>query len=54
MTRFLSFKRFLELFGQGGDDLEEVADDSVSGDFEDGGIGVFVDGNDDFGRLHTD
>jgi len=32
--------------GEGGDDLEEVCGDAVVGELEDGGVGVFVDGDD--------
>src|SRR5688572_30882767 len=35
-------------------DLEEVADDSVVGDVEDGGSGVLVDGYRAVGALHSD
>jgi hypothetical protein len=31
------------------DDLEEIADDAVVGDLEDGRFGVFVDGGDELG-----
>ena len=33
-------------FGEGGDDFHEVADDAVVCDFEDGGVRIFVDGDD--------
>src|SRR5258708_149297 len=36
----------LEGFGQSGDELEDVADDTVVGDFKDGGVGVLIDGDD--------
>src|SRR5215469_16017095 len=41
-------------FGEFGDDLEEVAYDSVVGYLEDGGVFVFVDGDDGLGALHAD
>ena len=44
----LSFERTLKFLGQGGNDLEEISHDAVRGHFEDGRIGVFVDGHDDF------
>lgn len=34
--------------GEGGDDFEDVADNAVGGHIEDGGSGVFIDGDDDF------
>ena len=37
-----------EFFGESGDNLEDVADYAVCGDFEDGRIRVFVDREDDF------
>jgi len=45
ITKILLFEDFLEFFGECGDDLEDVADDTVCGDFEDGGVGVFIDGD---------
>ena len=38
----------LELFGESGDDLEDVADYAVCGDFEDGRIGILIDGENNF------
>ncbi len=35
------------------DDLEEVGDDAVIGDLEDGRFGVFVDGGDELGAGHA-
>ncbi len=35
------------------DDLEEIADDAVIGDFEYGDFGVFVDGGDELGARHA-
>src|SRR5882757_10262253 len=41
-------------FGQdGGDELGDVADDAVVGDFEDRGFGVPVDGDDGFAFVHA-
>ena len=45
---------FFEGFGQGGHDFEDVGDYAVVGDFEDGGVGVFVDGDDGAGAFHAD
>src|SRR5258708_18174906 len=45
---------FFELVGEGGDDFEDVGDDGVVGDFEDGGVFVFVDGDDGARSLHAD
>ena len=42
-----------EGFGKGGDHLEEVADDAVVGDLEDGGVGVLVDGDDGLASLSS-
>ncbi len=43
-----------EGFGQGGHHFEDVGDDAVIGDFEDGGILIFVDGDDGAGPFHAD
>src|SRR2546430_14823879 len=45
---------FFQSFGQGGHDFEDVADDAVIGDFEDGRVGIFVDGDDGARALHAD
>ena len=46
--------RLLFEFGEdGGDELGDVADDAVVGDFEDGGFGVAVDGDDGFALVHA-
>src|SRR5215813_15378320 len=44
----------MQLFGQGGHDFEDVADDAVVGDFEDGRVLVFVDGDDGARAFHSD
>ena len=43
----LFLKDFLEALREGWDDLEDVADYTVGGDFEDGCFRVFVDGDND-------
>src|SRR6476646_5154821 len=43
----------LELLGQEGGDLEEVADDAVVGDLEDRGLRVLVDGADHLRGAHA-
>src|ERR1700722_8352556 len=45
---------FFEGFGEGGHDFEDVSDDAVVGDFEDGGVLVFVDGDDGARAFHAD
>src|SRR5437762_6056743 len=45
---------FFQSFGQGGHDFEDVADDAVIGDFEDGRVGILVDGDDGARALHAD
>jgi hypothetical protein len=49
----LFFKDFFETFSQGWDYLKKVTYDTVSSDFKDGGFGVFIDSDDDLGRLHA-
>ena len=44
---------FFEFGEDGGDELGDVADDAVVGDFEDGGFGVAVDGDDGFALVHA-
>src|SRR5580693_4421218 len=44
---------FFEGFGEGGHDFEDVGDDAVVGDFEDGGVLIFVDGHDGARALHA-
>src|SRR5205085_9455479 len=46
--------QLLNLFRQHRHDLEQVADDAVVSDVEDGRFGVFVDGDDCGGVLHAD
>src|SRR5205085_9909921 len=46
--------QLLILFRQHRHDLEQIADDAVVGDVEDGRFGVFVDGDDCGGVLHAD
>src|SRR6266705_7204181 len=43
----------LELLGEGGHDIEDIADDGVVGDFEDGSVLVFVDGDDGARAFHA-
>src|SRR5215470_16830509 len=42
-----------ELGGERGNDLEQIADQAVVGDLEDGRFGILVDSNDDFAVLHA-
>src|SRR2546430_16163274 len=42
----------LDLFGELGDDLEQIPHDPVIGHLEDRRVFVLVDGHDDFGRAH--
>src|SRR5262249_35967410 len=44
----------LYLLGERGDDLVKVAHDAQVREAEDGGVGVFVDGDDRAGGLHAD
>src|SRR5258708_6754520 len=44
---------FFQFGEDGGDELGDVADDAVVGDFEDGGFGVAVDGDDGLAFVHT-
>src|SRR5215510_4070049 len=44
----------LQFFGESGHDFEDVAHNAVVGDFEDGGILVFVDGDDGARAFHAD
>src|SRR2546429_1407332 len=53
-TEALSGLGFFQGFGEGRHDLENVADDAVVGNFEDGGVRIFVDGDDGAGALHAD
>lgn len=39
---------FFKFLSENWDDLEEIADDTVCGDFKDGCFGVFVDSEDVF------
>ena len=43
----------LDLLDEFGNDLVQIADDAVSGNVEDGGVLVLVDGDDVLGVLHT-
>ena len=43
----------LDLLDEFGNDLVQIADDSVGGNVEDGGVLVLVDGDDVLGVLHT-
>src|SRR5512146_898853 len=43
----------LHFLNQRGDDLEQVADGGVVGDFEDGGFGILVDGHDGARAFHA-
>src|SRR5207245_6406532 len=45
---------FFEFFGEGRDNLEYIADDAVVGHFEDGSVGVLVDGHNRARALHPD
>src|ERR1700676_2017855 len=45
---------FLQFFGQGRHDFENVGDYTVVGDFGDGGVGVFIDGNNGARAFHAD
>src|SRR5882724_12957387 len=45
--------RFFQGFGERGHDFEDVADYAVVGDFEDGSVGIFVDGDDGAGAFHA-
>jgi hypothetical protein len=42
-----------EFFDEGGNDFEEIADDAVIGDFEDGRVLILVDGGDGARALHA-
>ena len=44
----LFLKDSLELFRESRDDVVDIADNTVGGHFEDGRIGVFIDGENDF------
>src|ERR1051325_400613 len=44
----------LQLFGEGGHDFEDVADDAVIGNFENGRVRILVDGDDGARALHAD
>jgi len=43
----------LQLLGQFGDGGEEISDESVVSNLEDGSLGILVDGNNGLGVLHT-
>src|SRR5947207_12914040 len=45
---------FFQSFGEGGHDFEDVADDTVIGDFKNRSVRVFVDGHDGARALHAD
>ncbi len=45
---------FLQGFDEGGDDLKQIADDAVVGNFEDGSVGVLVDGDHGARAFHPD
>src|SRR6266481_4385961 len=45
---------FFQGFGEGGHDFEDVADDAVIGDLENGGVRIFVDRHDGACVLHAD
>src|SRR5439155_11507037 len=51
-----SFVSLSPLYGldDGGNDLEEIPDDPVVRDLEDGRVGILVDGDDGAGSLHAD
>src|SRR5437773_1261039 len=53
-TEALSGLGFFQGFGEGGHDLENIADDAIVGNFEDGSVRIFVDGDDSAGALHAD
>src|SRR5712664_2936767 len=53
-TGALSGLDFFHTSGAAGHDFEDVADDAVLGDFEDGGVGILVDGDDGARALHAD
>ena len=43
----------LDLIGKGRKDLKKIANNTVVCNVKDGGIGIFVDGDDDVGAGHT-
>src|SRR5512143_920767 len=43
----------LEVFSEGGDDLEEITRHTIAREFEDRGFGIFVDCDDDFRGAHA-
>src|SRR5690554_683679 len=43
----------LNLVGQFRQGFEQIRDQAIIGHLEDGGVGIFVDGNDHFGILHA-
>ena len=45
---------FLQLFGERGHHFENIGDNSVIGDLKDGGVLVFVDGDDGARAFHAD
>src|SRR5713101_9156417 len=53
-TGALSGLDFFQSFGEGGHDFEDIADDAVVGNFEDGSVGILVDGDDGAGAFHAD
>src|SRR5713101_4800836 len=53
LSDLLDLLGFLELLGEGGHDFEDIADDGVVGDFEDGSVLVFVDGDDGARAFHA-
>jgi hypothetical protein len=45
---------FFQSFSESGHDFEDVGHYSIVGDFENGGVLVFVDGDDGAGAFHAD
>src|SRR5262249_41052778 len=53
-TNARSLFRFLEGFGEGGHNFEDIADDTVVSDFENRRVLIFVDRDNGAGALHAD
>src|ERR1700729_2919240 len=53
LTPCVFLRLFFEFGEDGGNELRDVADDTVVGDLEDGGLGVAVNGNDDLAFVHA-
>jgi hypothetical protein len=50
----LSSQTFFELLRQQGNGGKEISHNSKSGDLENGSFRILIDGDDDFGGIHTD